>query len=106
VLMRSMEVPSGKNVRKSERPMMIWLAGALWTPMAVRTKPSTIHDTRETRHQQDERRRERKPASSGLTSWMATLTSPGLPAPSRPMLSRQGSGFGAAGWWRKSRPGW
>ena len=30
------------SVRKSERPMTIWFDGALCTPKAVRTKPSTI----------------------------------------------------------------
>ncbi len=30
------------NVRKSARPMMIWLLGACWVPMACRRKPSTM----------------------------------------------------------------
>ena len=31
-----------KKVRKRERPMRSWLAGALGTPRAVRTKPRTM----------------------------------------------------------------
>jgi hypothetical protein len=39
---RSKTGPMMKNVRKSERPTMIWLEGAFGTPRAVRTKPRTI----------------------------------------------------------------